>query len=112
MILESPACKKLHAEKDKYNISAVETSGGPKDGASIVTGSINKESEERIVSAVIWGVIKSSHTNQEGCRNMGEVTSNNPSHGSHVGSVIGSIVETAHSCTSSVTFSLSVNHHG
>jgi hypothetical protein len=111
-ILESPACKKLRAEKDQRGISAVGTDGGPKDSASVVTGSIDKESEERIVSAVIRGVIESSRTNQEEGRNVGEITSHTPSHGSRVGTVIGSVAGTARSRTSSVTFGPSVSHRG
>jgi hypothetical protein len=111
-ILESPARKKLRAEqKNQRGVSAIET-GGSKDGASVVTGSsIDKDSEDRIVAAVIRGVIESSRTNQED-RNVGEVASHTPSHGSRVGAVVGSVAGSARSRGSSVTFGPSVNHRG
>jgi hypothetical protein len=115
-ILEAPARKKLRAEKDKRDISAIGVSavgsGGSKDGVSVVTGSsIDKESEDRIVAAVIRGVMESSRTNQEE-RNVGEVASHTPSHGSRVGSVVGNVAGSVRSRASSVTFGPSVNSRG
>ena len=111
-ILESPARKKLHAEKDQLGVSAVET-GGPKDGVSVATGSsIDKNSEDRIIAAVIRGVNESSHTNQED-RNLGEVASHTPSqHGSCDGALVGSVSGSVRSRASSVTFGPPVNHRG
>ena len=68
---------------------------------SVITESIDKDSEDRIVAAVLSGVIESSKTNQE--RSVGEVASQ-PAHGSHVGSIIGSITGSVCSRGSSVTF--------
>jgi NAD-dependent dihydropyrimidine dehydrogenase PreA subunit len=78
-ILENPACKnKICAEKDQHGVLAVGMSG-LKDRPSVVSGSsIDKDSKDRIVTAVIQGVIESSHMNQED-RNMGEAVSHNPS---------------------------------
>ena len=78
----------------------------------MVSGSsIDKESEDQIVSAVIRGVIESSRTNHEE-RNVGEVASYIPSHGSRVGTVVGSVAGSARSHSSSVTFGESVNRRG
>jgi hypothetical protein len=77
-----------------------------------VTGSsIDKDSEDRIVAAVIRGVIESSRTNQED-RNVGEVVSHTLLHGSHVGAVVGSVTGSVRSHGSSVTFGPSVNRRG
>lgn len=106
-ILESPARKKLRAGKDQRGISLIQTGGGLKDGASVVTNSIDKDSEDRIVAAVIRGVIESSRTNQED-RNVGEVASHTPSHGSRVGTVVDGSAGSTRSRSSSVTFGQSI----
>jgi hypothetical protein len=103
-ILDNPARKKLRTEKEQRDVSAVGTGAAqsaPPSGASVVTNSIDKESEDRIVAAVIRGVIASSVTNQD--RNIGEVAIR-PAHGSRVGSVVGSVAGSVRSRTSSVTF--------
>ena len=115
-ILDAPARKNLRAEKDKRDISAIDVtslrSGGSKDGISVVTGSsIDKDSEDRIVAAVIRGVMESSRTNQEE-RNVGEVTSHTPSHGSRVGASVGSVTGSVRSRGSSVTFGPSASNRG
>jgi hypothetical protein len=103
-ILESPARKKLRTEKDQRGVSSVEKNVGSKDGVSVVSGSsLDKESEDRIVAAVIRGVIESSRTNHED-RNIGEVASHTPSHGSRVGAMVGSVAGSIRSRGSSVTF--------
>ena len=84
---------------------AVEMGGDLKDGVSVVYGlSFDKESEDRVVAAVIRGIIKSLHTNHE-YRNVGEIASYTPSHGSpHVRAVVGSVAGSVHSHGSSMTF--------
>jgi hypothetical protein len=60
-------------------------------------------SEDRIVAVVMHGVIASSVLNQ--ARGAGEVsTGRHPSHGSHIGLVIGSATSSLHSQGSSVSF--------
>jgi hypothetical protein len=104
-ILENPARKKLREEKKQREVSSIVTGAGKKvssDEASIVTNSIDKESEDRIVAAVIRGVMESSVTNQE--RSVGQVTTR-PAHGSRIGtSVAGSVAGSIRSRGSSVTF--------
>lgn len=59
-ILENPARKKLREEKKQHEVSAGTAHNGPSDEASVVTNSIdNKESKDRIVAAVIQGVMES-----------------------------------------------------
>jgi hypothetical protein len=112
-ILENPTRKKIRAEKDqKRDISAVITGNQLQNDANsgIVTNSIDKESEDRIVAAVIRGVIESSRSNQgqEQDRSVGQVVSR-PTHGSHVGSVVGSVTGSVRSRGSSVTFDQSTH---
>jgi hypothetical protein len=91
-ILDNPARKRLRSEKQqqKRDISAVGAgSQAPIDSnSSVVTNSIDKESEDRIVAAVIRGVIELSRLKQD--RIVGEVASR-PTHGSHVGLEIDSV---------------------
>ena len=66
-------------------VSSVVAGAGKKvssDEESIVTNSIDKESEDMIVAAVIRGVMESSVTNQE--RSVGQVATR-PAHGSRIG---------------------------
>jgi hypothetical protein len=109
-ILDNPARKKLKMERgqQKRDISAVGAGGqAPIDSnSSVVTNSIDKESEDRIIAAVIRGVIESSRLNQD--RNVGEVASR-PSHGSCVGLEIGSVASSHRSRGSSVTFDQSMH---
>jgi hypothetical protein len=103
-ILENPARKKLREERKKREVSAVGSGSDRQntvDGASVVTNSIDKDSEDRIVAAVIRGVMESSVTNQE--RNVGQVTTR-PGHGSRVGMSVGSVAGSVRSRGSSVTF--------
>jgi hypothetical protein len=109
-ILDNPARKKLRSEKEqqKRDISAVGAGGQvPIDSnSSVVTNSIDKESEDRIVAAVIRGVMESSRSNQG--RSVGEVASR-PTHGSRVGLEIGSVAGSHRSRGSSVTFDQSTH---
>lgn len=102
-ILENLGHKKLREEEKQRDFSAVGVGTAhkvPSDGASVVTNSIDKESEDRILAAVIRGVMESLVTNQE--RGVGQVASR-PTHGSRVGTVIGSVAGSIHSRGSSVT---------
>jgi hypothetical protein len=105
-ILENPARKKLREEKEQQrNVSALGLNGTqppPPGDASVVTGSIDKESEDRIVAAVLRGVMASSLSNLD--RNVGEVTTNPAAHGSRIGSAVGSVTGSIRSRGSSVTF--------
>jgi len=107
-ILENPARKKLREEKAQRDVSAV-ASGASQPSSTgagtVVTNSVDKEIEDRIVAAVLRGVMASSVTNQD--RSVGEVSAH-PSHGSRVGSVVGSSTGSLRSRTSSVTFGQSV----
>lgn len=107
-ILENPARKKLRAEREHRGVSAFVSGtpqSAPAQGSSVITNSIDKDSEDRIVAAVLRGVIESSRSNQG--RSVGEISSQ-PSHGSRVGSVVGSVAGSVRSRGSSVTFDPSV----
>jgi hypothetical protein len=67
----------------------------------MVTNSIDKESRDRIVAAVIRGVMESPVTNQE--RSVGQVMSR-PTHGSRIGTIVVSVASSNRSRGSSVTF--------
>lgn len=106
-ILDNPTRKKARAEKGQHSISAVGSGGTqppPSSNATIVSGSIDKEGEDRIIAAVLWGgVMVSSLMNQD--RNVGKVVTHTAARGSRVGSIlVGSVAGSVRSRDSSVTF--------
>jgi hypothetical protein len=104
-ILDNPARKKLREEKSQQRgVSAIGSGlSQPPPSSDATHVSIDKESEDRIVAAVMRGVMASSLPNQD--RSVGQVTTGTrPAHGSRVGSVIGSVAGSIRSSGSSVTF--------
>ena len=67
-----------------------------------MTGSIDKESEDRIVAAVLRGVMASSLMNLD--KNVNEVTTHAAAHGSRIGSAVSSVAGSTRSRGSSMTF--------
>lgn len=103
-ILENPERKRAKADKEKRKVATITS-----DGHSNASSSIDKESEDRIVAAVLRGVIESSRTNEE--RIVGQ-SSANPFHGSRAVSAAGSSTGSVQSRTSTVTFDPSVHRRG
>jgi hypothetical protein len=105
-ILDNPARKKLREEKSQQRgVSAIGSGQShPPPSSDATHVSIDKESEDQIVAAVMRGIMASSLSNQD-CSVGLVATGTRPTHGSRVGSVVGSVLTgSIRSSGSSVTF--------